>query len=81
MTIEDALIELNKIGTIERLLINRDRPTYHYNGGILNWGEDLSPDVMERLNNAEVFILNDKDGKPSKYIFRDAYHVLREGSI
>jgi len=56
----------------------RDRSLFHFEGGRLKWGESISPENMERLRNAEVFILENESGVDHAMILMDVFGNLRQ---
>lgn len=48
---------------------------------ILNWGEDISPDVMQALRTGETAILNNMNGEPYAHILIDEFGTIRERRI
>lgn len=55
--------------------------TYFENGATLDWGRNLTKDEIERMENGEIFILNDAEGKPLKKIFKDSFGQFRESVL
>ncbi len=55
-----------------------DREQYRYTGRTTNWGDDLSAENKQALNDAEIVVLLDRDGKPYSTLLRDGFGTLRE---
>ena len=54
---------------------------YHDLGNTLKWGEDLTQEQQNAMDNGEIFTLLNSIGRPHKIIFKDSYGQIREGPI
>ena len=57
----------------------RDR--YHWDGGTLEWGQNIPAEKLRALDAGELFVLMDQTGQPHSLIMRDLFGTIREKRI
>jgi hypothetical protein len=55
--------------------------TYFDAGRTVEWGKDLSQEVVAAMDAGEIFTLLDASGRPHARLLKDSYGTLRQGAI
>jgi len=54
---------------------------YKFNNKTLKWGENISKENLNLMDEGEIFILIDKNGKQYSTVKKDSYGQIREKLI